>query len=317
MVHGYTTLGVSFVSNHRIIKHFQSILFATRPWSFSMTAISVTLGSIIALSSPSFYWGRYGLVLVGMILVHAATNVLNDYFDFRHGVDVAGSPTTLYRHHPLVEGDFTAGFILGLSLTCYAIAALIGLYFILSTGWVIFLFALIGGLASVFYTAGPVKYKYRALGELSVFFMWGPLMMSASHFIQTRSWEELGTVLLVSIPQGLWVALVLLANNLTDADYDSETGVKTLGTVFGRKKATRLFIVVVTTIYVITGVEILAGVIPRWGLLTFLSFPMILTFIFRLKREQAVPSDADPQTAKAGTMYGVLLIISFLLVLAL
>ena len=63
-----------------------------------------------------------------MILAHAATNVLNDYFDFRHGVDVKGAPTTLYRRHPLVEQDFTTGYILGLSIICYIGAALIGIY---------------------------------------------------------------------------------------------------------------------------------------------------------------------------------------------
>ena len=165
--------------NTSVIKRTASFILVTRPWSFSMTAISVTLGSVAALRAFPFHWGRYCLVLFGMILAHAAGNVLNDYFDFRHGVDVAGSPTTRYRKHPLVEGDFTPLFILGWSLTCYAVAAVIGLYFLLTHGWIIALFAIIGGIGGVCYTAGPVKYKYRAMGEVAVFFLWGPLMMTA------------------------------------------------------------------------------------------------------------------------------------------
>lgn len=301
------------MQNSNIIKHIEAIFLATRPWSFSMTTISVTLGSVITSSSFPFHWGRYVLVLIGMILAHAGANVLNDYFDFRHGVDVAGSPTTLYRRHPLVEGDFTPGFILGLSLTCYAIAAVIGFYFLLTHGFIIALFALMGGIGGVCYTAGPVKYKYRAMGEVAVFFLWGPLMMTACYFIQSKSWEHVASVLLVSIPQGLWVSLVLLANNLTDTDYDGETGVKTLGTVLGRKKAILLFISLVIVVYVITGIEVLAGVISFWGFLTLLSFPVILKLIFRFRREKTIPSDADPQVARAGMIYGVLLIASFLL----
>lgn len=301
------------MQNTSFSKRIGLTILATRPWSFSMTAISVTLGSIIALHSFAFHWGLYFLVLVGAILVHAATNVLNDYFDFRHGVDVAGAPTTLYRRHPLVEGDFSPRFILGLSLTCYAAASVIGLYFILSHGWIIMLFAIIGGVASVFYTAGPIQYKSRAMGEVAVFFMWGPLMMTASYFIQTTNWEHLASILLVSIPQGLWVALVLLANNLKDIAYDRDSDLNTLGTILGREKTILLFITVVAIIYITTVIEILAGIIPFWGFLTLLSFPIILKLIFRLKREKVIPPDADPQTAQTGMIYGMLLIASFIL----
>jgi 1,4-dihydroxy-2-naphthoate octaprenyltransferase len=278
-----------------------------------MTIISVTLGSLIALASFQFHWGHYVLVLVGATLVHAATNVLNDYFDFRHGVDVAGAPTTLYRRHPLVEGDFSPRFILGLSLTCYAAAGLIGVYFILSHGWVILLFAIIGGIASIFYTAGPIQYKYHALGEVAVFFMWGPLMMTAAYFIQSQHWEHVIPVLLVSIPQGLWVSLVLLANNLKDIGYDAESEVTTLGTLLGREKTIMLFTSLVAIIYIITVIEMLAGIIPFWGFLTFLSLPIIFKLIVRLRREEVIPPDADPQTAQTGMIYGVLLIAAFIL----
>ncbi len=303
--------------NTNISKQIPLIFLATRPWSFSMTFISVTLGNIIALPSSPFHWGRYGLLAIGMILVHAATNVLNDYFDFRHGVDVAGAPTTLYRRHPLVTSDFTPKAILSLSLCCYAGAAIIGAYFILTTGWIILFFVIIGGLASIFYTAGPVNYKYRAMGEIVVFFMWGPLMMGASHYIQTNSWDHLETVLLVSIPQGLWVALVLLANNLKDISYDHDSHVRTLGTLLGRNRTISLFTFFVIIIYAITAIEIVTGVLPFWAFLTCLSCPMILKLILRLKREDAIPPDADPQTAQTGTIYGLCLVVAFILAIML
>lgn len=288
--------------------HLKMTLLATRPWSFSMTAISVTLGHIVGIEGLSFHWGRYLLVLAGMILAHAATNVLNDYFDFRHGVDVKGAPTTLYRRHPLVEQDFTPGYILGLSVICYVGATLIGVYFVLAYGWIIALFAILGGLASIFYTAGPVKYKYRAMGEVAVFLMWGPLMMVASHYIQVQGWQHTWIVLLVSIPQGLWVALVLLANNLKDIEFDSESTVKTSGTLLGRQRTMQLYTLFVVSIYVITLVEILIGILPWWAFLTALSLPGIIKLIRRLHQGSVVPPDADPQTAQTGTLYGILLV---------
>ena len=59
---------------------FKVAVLATRPWSFSMTALSVLLGSFV-VQSDGFLWLYFAANLVGMILVHAATNVLNDYYD--------------------------------------------------------------------------------------------------------------------------------------------------------------------------------------------------------------------------------------------
>jgi 1,4-dihydroxy-2-naphthoate octaprenyltransferase len=81
----------------------------------------------------------------------------------------------------------------------------------------------------------------------------------------------------------------------------------------GRKKTILLFIALVATVYIITGIEILTGVISLWGFLILLSFPVILKLILRFQREKTIPSDADPQVARAGMIYGVLLIASFLI----
>lgn len=58
------------------------------------------------------------------------------------------------------------------------------------------------------------------MGEIVVFVIWGPLMMSACYFVHTGDWKQIETLLFISLPHGLWVVLVLLANNLTDIDYD-------------------------------------------------------------------------------------------------
>ena len=278
-----------------------------------MTIISVTLGSIAALPARPFQWLLYLLALAGMILAHAGTNTLNDVFDFQSGVDVVGAPTTLYRRHPLVEGDFSLVALFGLSVFCYAGAALIGAFFILLRGPLIILLMLIGAFAGIFYTAGPVKYKHCGLGEIVVFLMWGPLMTSASYCIQSKSWEDLDKVLLLSIPQGLWVALVLLANNIKDIDYDGSSRLTTLGTLLGRKKAVALFTFIVLLIYALTLLWIIFDIVSSWALLTTFSARPIAKLIFRFRHEETVPADADPRTAQAGMFYGIALIVSLLL----
>ena len=67
-----------------------------------MTAISVALAAVVGVDHYRIRWGVFALLLVGMIFVHAATNLINDYFDVRHGVDHPESPTARYREHPIL-----------------------------------------------------------------------------------------------------------------------------------------------------------------------------------------------------------------------
>jgi len=278
-----------------------------------MTAVSVTVGSLLALQLGYFHLGLYLLVLVGMILAHAATNLINDYFDVRHGVDRPEAPTARYRPHPLLEGLLTPGQVLLVSFVLYALAGLIGLYLTIIRGWPIALLALVGGLASFTYTAGPINYKHRALGELSVFLMWGPLMVMGAFYVQTGSWEAVARVIWPSVPIGLWVALVLLANNLKDIEYDRRLGVKTLGTLLGRKGALRLYMLIIGAIYLLSGLGVGLGAIPLWGLLIFLSLPAAFKLVRAFERASEIPPDADPRTAQLSMQYGLLLIVALLL----
>lgn len=278
-----------------------------------MTAISVILGVLTVITQPAFNWLYFIVVLIGMILVHAATNVINDYYDVKNGVDRPDSPTARYRPHFLLQGALTLKQALRFALILYAIAAVFGIYLAVMRGWIILVFALIGGLFSFFYTAGPVRYKHRALGELAVFLMWGPLMLTASMYAAAGTWDALSRTLLLSVPQGLWVTLVILANNLKDIEYDGRVGISTAGTVLGRRYAFRLYLGLIVIIFGVTILEIPLGAIPIWGLITFAAAPLTVKLLLDLGRSEKVLPDADPKTARIGMIYGILLITSILI----
>lgn len=277
-----------------------------------MTAISVILGALTVITLPTFNWFYFFLVLIGMILVHAATNVINDYFDVKNEVDKPDSPTAQYRPHFLLQGELTLKEALRFALILYAAAAAMGIYLALMRGWIILIFALAGGLFSFFYTGGPVRYKYKALGELAVFLMWGPLMLTASMFAAAGTWEGLSRALYLSVPQGLWVTLVILANNLKDVDYDKRVGVSTAGTVLGRRYAFWLYLGLTVIIFGVTIIEIVLGAVPIWGLITFAVVPLAVKLLLELGRSESVPPDADPKTARIGMIYGILLVVSII-----
>ena len=291
----------------------RTYILETRPWSFTMTIVSVTLGAVPAAYSGRFDWLLYILVLVGMLCAHAASNVINDYFDVKNKVDLPESPTARYREHYLLKGMLTPGKVLTFSIILYAVAGAIAVYLIILRGLPILYIAVVGAFLSFFYTGGPVKYKYRALGEIAVFFAWGPLMLLGTYYAVTGSWEGFQVPLWISIPQGLWVTLVILANNMKDIDFDGSVGVKTAGTLLSRKRAAALFGIILFVIYGVIVLESALRIIPFFSLVTFTSLPMSFRLLSILKNSEEIPPDADPRTAQLGMIFGVLFIISLVI----
>lgn len=279
---------------------------ATRPWSFTMSLISVSVGTLLAAREGPISWLWYALTALGITFFHAAANVLNDYFDTRYMVDQEDSPTAKYRPQPILAGLLTPGELLGEAVVLYVLTLVIGLAMALLVSWHILWIGFVGFLTSVFYTAGPIKFKYRAFGELAVFMIWGPLMIEGAYAVQRQALSA--EALLISIPFGVLVALVLFANNMRDIDHDSRQDVKTLGILLGRPRSYRLFTGLVVLAYVYVLGMIIAGVLSLWGLLIFLSVPhaMRLLKTFRTK----IPDMADALTAQFDTVFGILLILA-------
>ena len=168
---------------------------------------------------------------------------------------------------------------------------------------------LTGALASLSYTAPPLKYKYSAMGEVSVFLMWGPLMVAGAYFVQCQTFSM--DAFWISIPFGALVALVLLANNIRDINHDREKGILTLAIVLGQRKGLLLYSLLVVLAYMAIVLMSIFGPLYLWSLIVLLSLPLALRLL-RLMMKQ-IPADADARTAQLDTAFGVLLVISLVL----
>ncbi|MBS3736854.1 MAG: 1,4-dihydroxy-2-naphthoate octaprenyltransferase [Candidatus Bipolaricaulota bacterium] len=286
----------------------KALLIGSRPWSFPMTLLSVAVGTLLAAETGEFHPVNFVIVALGMILFHGATNLVNDYFDYKSGVDSEDSPTAKYRSQPLVENWVEPEELLVYCSLAYLAVAVIGGYLTYSSGPMVLVLGFIGFAASYLYTGGSVEYKYLGWGELSVFLVWGPLMVSGSYYVQAGGFSL--KPLLISIPLGLLVALVLLANNLRDRDYDREAGVETVATLLDKEDALILYFLLIVAVYSNLGYLVLGGVLGLWGLLGFLSFPMA----YRLIRTffEAIPDDADARTARLEVAFAGLLTVSLI-----
>ncbi|MBT8358230.1 MAG: 1,4-dihydroxy-2-naphthoate octaprenyltransferase [Desulfobacterales bacterium] len=288
---------------------YRNWFLASRPWSFSMTTISVSVGGALAAIYGPFSWSLFLLTLVGTILLHAATNLINDYYDVKSGVDTPEVATAQYRPHPLVEGKLEARHVRTATYILYALSTLIGIFLVATRGWELLWIGLIGTFASLTYTAPPLKYKYSALGEISVFLMWGPLMVAGSFFVQRQEFSL--NAFWISLPFGVLVALVLLANNIRDITHDNNKNILTLAIVLGQRKSILLYGTLVVLAYLGIILMSIFGPLYLWSLIVLASLPLALRLLKQMKAH--VPDDADARTAQLDTAFGVLLVISLVL----
>jgi 1,4-dihydroxy-2-naphthoate octaprenyltransferase len=277
-------------------------VLATRPWSLSMTFVSVSLAGILAYGSGSFNVLLFLGTMVGLMLAHLASNMANDYFDVKHGVDKVESPTSQYRPHPLLTGEIPRGSFKTVVIGMYVLA----LVFALALAWVrgstVLVFTGLGLFFGFFYTADPVVYKKRSLGELAVFLVWGPLMVGGTFFVLTGAVDYAS--MLVSTPIGLLVALVLLANNLRDVEYDREVGVETI--VRSKAQGLNLYKGLLFIIYASTIALVAAGLLSPLSLIALYTVREAKGIVDVFEVE--VPPIADPMTAGLALHFGLLLL---------
>jgi 1,4-dihydroxy-2-naphthoate octaprenyltransferase len=274
-----------------------------------MTAISVSVGSALAALDGNFSWPLYLFTLVSMVILHAATNLINDYYDVLGGVDYDAVSTAQYRPHPLLEGKLKPEHVRYGSYLLYGLAIIAGLYLSVTRGWIIFVIGVIGVVSSITYTAPPFKYKYKALGEFSVFLMWGPLMVQGAYYVQRQVLSK--EAFFVSLPFGALVALVLLVNNLRDMNHDQEKGIVTLPMVIGRSNGIRLYVTLLVMAYLSVLWMSFMGPLRLWSLMVLISLPLAYRLLKQVR--ESIPLDGDARTAQLDTAFGGLLLTSLVL----
>lgn len=274
-----------------------------------MSILSVSVGALLAAESGPISWPWFAVTVIGIVIFHAAANVINDYFDTKYRIDQPDSPTAKYRPQPIISGLLSMRELYWEFVVLFAITSVIGVITAYFRTYHVLWIGLIGLLTSIFYTAGPVKFKYRALGELAVFMMWGPLMIEGAYAVQRHALSM--KALYISIPFGTLVALVLFANNMRDIAYDSRHNVKTLSIILGSEKSYILFAALIVAAYAYVLGMVLVGVMSWWGLLIFLSLPKAFSLLKSFREK--IPDASDAITAQFDAVFAVLLILAIVI----
>lgn len=242
-------------------------IFVTRFWSFSVSAMPVVVTffylcsrQLVVINFNSII--NFLLSLIGVVVLHAAGNVLSDWYDYRKGVDNEKAYATPY----LVFGKFMPSEYLKFSLSLFVIGICIGLFLVLRTDW----FLLILGVIGVGLTALYSFLKYHAFGDLDIFVIFSVLIIAGTSYT-TLGYIEL-QALILSLPIGIITVSVLHANNTRDMQSDAAAGIKTLAMLLGTTISYRLYIAYMLIPFVSIVAFVIAGLISPFALISLIAF---------------------------------------------
>ncbi|MBI4267956.1 MAG: prenyltransferase [Chloroflexi bacterium] len=203
------------------------------------------LGVSIAWHDGIFHPGYALLAFLGLLLAHISVNVLNDYFDYKSGLDLKTQRTPFSGGSGVLPASLlTPKQVFWLGTGSLMLAIPIGIYFVIVKGWLLLPLLLISAVCILIYTPLILKTRWPewaaglGLGTLPVL---GTYFAQAGHY----PWH----VVVASVPSGILVSNLLLLNEFPDAEADSEVGRKTTPVVAGKSNAGIVYSILTLLVY--------------------------------------------------------------------
>jgi len=269
-------------------------LYAARSVILVISAQSAIMAGLIAATDRRFDWLPFVLVFLGYLVLHAISNLSNDYFGYRRGHDTADSPRRRYTLHPIASGAVTPRLLASGLVVLAAVSVAIAGYFVALRGWPAVWLAVVGAVLLYAYDAAPRALKELGLGEIAAFVVWGPLMIGGGYYVITGHWS--GAAFAASVPPGLGVMSILVGKHVDQREFDTGQAQRTLPVVLGDQGARVVNQVAVLAMYVVTGVMVGLGSLTAFALVVVVALPRALKAL----RVMARPAPTEPPAGYIG-----------------
>lgn len=263
-------------------------LIASRAAVLIMTFLSAAIAGILSVQAGMFSLGNWLLLVIGLVMAHATNNLLNDYIDYKKGVDEDNYYRSQYGPQCLVHGLLTTRQLLTYAAVSGLIALMAGLALVLLQGGLTILLLGLGIFFVVFYT-WPLK--YIGLGEIAVLIVWGPLMIAGGFYAITGTWDW--NVVLASLPYALGVTGVIFGKHIDKYDMDKSRGIHTLPVIIGERLSRYLAMGMLLLQYALVAYLVITGFFTPVLLLVFLAIPTLLQVLplFQKPKPEQKPAD--------------------------
>lgn len=256
-----------------------------RPISLPQSMLPALTAVALSYGNNEFSWIAVGACVVGVIFLHLGLNLLDDWFDYKVGSAEArqtvaneGFRGRMVKYPYLTSGEATPAQLLKAVMCFLAVAAVMGAVVVYLRGWMVLGWVAAGLLLGVSYSGGPLKLGFRGLGELVIFLMFGPLMMTGVYFAVTGTVDLKITWL--SIAVGLLVTNIVYSHSVLDAIPDQKMGKKTMAHLMGSGKGQIALSAFLNTVpYLMVVVAVLLGQLHWAYLAVLLVLPMSLWLV--------------------------------------
>jgi len=277
-------------------------IMETRPQFLTLSVVLAFLGTAIAWYHGPVDLGYALLAGFGLMLTHGSVNAINDYFDYKSGIDLDVERTPFSGGSGLVpEGKLPLNQALLVGAVTFLAALLIGIFFIAVKGWLLLPLIVAAALCLILYTPVILKTPWP---EWSPGLGLGILPILGFYFVQAGRYDW--TVLIASIPSGILVHNLLLLNEFPDVAADRKGGRKTTPVLFGMDAAANLFNIATIAVYgwivacVLATLVLGRVVMPVYCLIALFSLPWAVKAMRGSKdyrdRNRLIPAMADNVT---------------------
>ncbi|MFC1875479.1 prenyltransferase [Chloroflexota bacterium] len=247
----------------------------TRPQFLLLSVVLGFLGASIAWYDGFFNLGYAILATVGIILVHISVNTLNDYFDYKSGVDLATIRTPFSGGSGILPlGSLKPGQVLWLGIGSLLLAVPIGVFFVITSGWQLIPLLVVAALCVVLYTPVILKTHWP---EWAPGLGLGALPVMGAYFVQTGEYNW--PLVVASVPSFILVHNLLLINEFPDVEADKQGGRRTLPIAIGEAKASIFYSAMTILVYLWVIGSVIAGVMPVYCLVALLTLPLAIKAI--------------------------------------
>ncbi len=267
-----------------------NLIRALRAPFFTASIVPMIVGGVEAArylrgEGESFDFILFIFALIGGVSFHASANVLNDYFDHRGGTDNINKYYNPFSggSRLIQEGIITPANTLYLGLTFLILGIIIGLYLIYRTGPTLLVFGAVGIFFVLTYSIDRFGFAYigRGLGELVIAVSFGPVMVLGTYYVMTLKPCSPSAAIL-SVPVALLIALVLYVNGYPDYEADKASSKYTGVVSLGRKRASYVYLAMVTATYLSIIMGVVFKIIPPFALISLLTLPLAVKAVTRL-----------------------------------
>lgn len=283
----------------------------TRPHTLTAGFIPVLVGTASVLLFSSIRWDMFFAMLIATLLIQSATNMFNEYFDYKKGLDSAESVGIAGA---IVRNGMSPRAVMNIAVVFYILAGLIGIYITLNSSFWVIVVGAISMAVGYLYTGGPYPISWTPFGEIFAGFFMGTVIIMITFFIHTGTLHYFP--LMMSIPVAITIGLLNMANNIRDRKKDKESGRKTFVILVGKPIAVMTTALLLAFAYGFVGwVALFKPYGSIFLLLVFLSLPIFIKTV-RLMWKGSTPQELIPAMASMGklnTIFGILLTIGLII----